>query len=198
MTECAPLISYSGYKDHRPAGVGKAIQYTKVKIDSKDPQNLVGEILIRGENVMTGYYKNEEATKNTIDKDGWLHSGDLGIMDKDGFVFIKGRSKSMILGPSGQNIYPEELESRLNNLPYVGEALILEKDGKIHALIYPDYDIIDKNNLTDEQVQKKMEENRKFMNEQLPPYSKIIKIDLYPEEFEKTPTKKIKRFLYEI
>ncbi len=198
MTECAPLISYTGYKTHKPEGVGKAIQYTKVKIDSKDPQNVVGEILIRGENVMTGYYKNEEATKNTIDENGWLHSGDLGIMDKDGFVFIKGRSKSMILGPSGQNIYPEEIESRLNNLPYVGESLILEKDGKIHALIYPDYDIIDKKNLTDEQVQKKMEENRKFLNEQLPAYSKIIKINLYPEEFEKTPTKKVKRFLYEI
>lgn len=170
----------------------------EVKIDSPDPQRIVGEILTRGENVMLGYYKNPESTTQAIDADGWLHTGDLGIMDKDGNVTIKGRSKNMLLGPSGQNIYPEEIEEKLSNLPYVCENIVIQQsDNKLAALIYPDFDEAFKQGLTKEDIEKIMEENRVTVNAELPAYSQIARIKIYPEEFEKTPKKSIKRFLYQ-
>ncbi len=169
----------------------------QIKIDSKNPESEAGEILIKGENVMEGYYKNEEATKKTL-IDGWLHTGDLGIIDNDGFIFIKGRSKSMILGPSGQNIYPEELEARFNNLPFVTESLIIEKSNRLIALVYPDLDAADEAKLKSADIERIMEQHRVDVNKNLPQYSQIVKIKLYPEEFEKTPKKSIKRFLYQI
>jgi long-chain acyl-CoA synthetase len=147
---------------------------------------------------MQGYYKNEAATKAAIDKEGWLHTGDMGILDEDGFIYIKGRCKNMILGPSGQNIYPEEIESRLNNMPLVQESLIIEHKNKLTALVYPDIETVDSRKISDEKLKIIMENNRKKLNEQLPAYSHINNLEIYPEEFEKTPTKKIKRFLYTI
>jgi len=158
----------------------------------------VGEILVKGENVMTGYYKNEEATKNAIDSDGWLHTGDLGLIDPDGDVFIVGRCKDMILGPSGQNIYPEGIEAQINNLPYVQESLVIEKERKLVALVFPDFDRVYAENLDERKLGEIMDHNRDVVNRDLPVFSKISKIEIYPEEFEKTPTKKIKRFLYTI
>jgi len=198
MTECGPLISYSAWDIHRPKAVGLPVETLEVKIDSTDQQNIVGEILVRGENVMEGYYKNKEATENAIDKNGWLHTGDLGLIDKDGFIYIKGRSKDMILGPSGQNIYPEEVEARLNNMPFVQESLVLDKNGSLVALIYPDLEMMDTENITEADLDKIMEDNRKNLNSQFPSYINISRIELYPEEFKKTPTKKIKRFLHTI
>ncbi|MBN2412954.1 AMP-binding protein [candidate division KSB1 bacterium] len=198
MTECGPLISYTAWDNHRLEAVGLPVDTLDVKIDSNDQQNIVGEILVRGENVMDGYYKNQQATDNAIDQDGWLHTGDLGLVDKDGFVFIKGRSKDMILGPSGQNIYPEEIEARLNNMPFVQESLILDKNGSLMSLVYPDLEMMDTENVTETDLLKIMEDNRKQLNSQLPSYINIMKIEIYPKEFEKTPTKKIKRFLHTI
>jgi long-chain acyl-CoA synthetase len=198
MTECGPLISYTGWKTHRPQSVGTPVDTLEVKIDSEDPKNVVGEICVRGENVMYGYYKNDEATNQAIDQDGWLHTGDLGVVDEDGFIYIKGRSKDMILGPSGQNIYPDEIEAKLNNMPYVQESLVLDKDNKLYALVYPDLELVDAQKLTEADVKTKMEENRRTLNQTLPAYSVITRIDLYPEEFAKTPTKKIKRYLYRV
>jgi long-chain acyl-CoA synthetase len=197
MTECGPLISYSGWETIKSRSCGKSLPTLEVKIDSANPETEPGEILIRGENVMDGYYKNEEATKNTI-IDGWLHSGDLGIIDSDGFIFIKGRSKSMILGPSGQNIYPEAIEARLNNLPFITESLIIEKDNRLVALVYPDLDAADQEKLSTSDLETIMEQHRVELNKILPSFSQISKIKLYPEEFEKTPKKSIKRFLYQI
>lgn len=199
MTECGPWVSFSpNHKIHRLQGVGKFVDTLEVKIDSEDPHNKPGEILVRGENVMQGYYKNEAATKAAIDKEGWLHTGDMGILDEDGFIYIKGRCKNMILGPSGQNIYPEEIESRLNNMPLVQESLIIEHKNKLTALVYPDIETVDSRKISDEKLKIIMENNRKKLNEQLPAYSHINNLEIYPEEFEKTPTKKIKRFLYTI
>ena len=169
-----------------------------VEIDSSDPENLVGEILARGDNVMLGYYKNPEATAQAIDKEGWLHTGDLGTMDKDGNVTIRGRSKNMLLGPSGQNIYPEEIEEKINNLPYVCENIVIQQsDNKLAALIYPDFDEAYANGLTPADIERVMEENRTAVNAELPAYSQIARVKIYPEEFEKTPKKSIKRFLYQ-
>ena len=198
MTECGPLISYAGWETHRLASVGTIVEYLKVKIDSENPHEVVGNILVRGENVMLGYYKNDEATKEVLDDDGWLNTGDLGTIDSDGYIFIKGRSKNLLLGPSGQNIYPEEVETQLNNLPFVQESLVLEENGRLFALIYPDLELADEKGLDEAQLRIRMEENRKYINARLPAYSAISKIGLYPEEFEKTPTRKIKRFLYDI
>ena len=197
MTECGPLISYIGWEKIRPGSCGIGLPTLEIKIDSLNPQTEPGEILIKGENVMDGYYKNEEATRNTI-VDGWLRTGDLGIIDNDGFIFIKGRSKSMILGPSGQNIYPEEIEARLNNLPFVTESLIIEKDNRLVALVYPDLDAADEAKMTSADIEIIMEQHRVEVNKLLPQYSQITKVKLYPEEFEKTPKKSIKRFLYQI
>ena len=169
----------------------------EVKILSADPENVPGEIICRGPNVMLGYYKNEKLTEETIDKDGWMYTGDLGIMDKEGNIFIKGRSKSLILGPSGQNIYPEEIEDHLNNMNLVNESVVISENDKLVALVYPDFDEALKQGMTDEQIATVMEQNRQELNEILPAYEKISQIRIYHEEFEKTPKKSIKRFLYQ-
>jgi long-chain acyl-CoA synthetase len=198
MTECGPIITYDSWKTTRMYSAGKAVVNMEVKIDSEDPYSVVGEILVKGDNVMLGYYKNEEATRQTIDADGWLHTGDLGIIDKDGYLYIKGRSKNMLLGPNGQNIYPEEIEAQINNLPYVQESLVIEQDGKLIALIFPDFDAADKDGIPTSNLEKIMEENRHLVNKALPAYCQIVKVKLYPEEFEKTPKRSIKRFLYQM
>lgn len=196
MTECGPLIAYHGWKTCPQYSCGLPINYCEVKIDSTDPLNDVGEILIRGDIVMDGYYKNPEAT-NKVFVDGWLRSGDLGIFDKKGFLFIKGRSKSMILGPSGQNIYPEEIEARFNNLPYIQESLVVEHNGKLVGLIYPDYDSIKQQGMSDDDIMPVLEHHREEINKHLPQYSQVKMIKVYQQEFEKTPKKSIKRFLYQ-
>ena len=198
MTECGPLIAYEDWKSFKKASCGKPVHRMEVKILSPDPQNIVGEIVCKGDNVMLGYYKNPEATAEAIDKDGWLHTGDLGIMDELGNVTIKGRSKNMILGPSGQNIYPEEIEDKLNNMPYVSESIIiLQADGKLAALIYPDFDDAFAHGLDEKAVENAMEANRVQLNTELSAYEQIARIKIYHEEFEKTPKKSIKRFLYQ-
>ena len=198
MTECGPIICYEDWKRFKPGSCGKAAPRMEVKIDSPDPENIVGEILTRGDNVMLGYYKNPEATAQVLDKDGWLHTGDLGIMDAQGNITIKGRSKNMLLGPSGQNIYPEEIEDKLNNLPYVCESIVIQQqDHKLLALIYPDFDEAYANGMSPEDIEKAMETNRTLLNSELPAYSQISRVKIYPEEFEKTPKKSIKRFLYQ-
>ena len=198
MTECGPIICYEDWKSYKPGTCGKAAPRMEVRIDSSDPANVVGEILTRGDNVMLGYYKNPESTAQVLDKDGWLHTGDLGVMDKDGNITIKGRSKNMLLGPSGQNIYPEEIEEKISNLPYVSENIVIQQsDNKLTALIYPDFDEAYAQGLTDDDIARIMEENRVAVNAELPAYSQIAHVRIYPEEFEKTPKKSIKRFLYQ-
>lgn len=198
MTECGPIICYEDWKRFRMGSCGKAAPRMEVRIDSPDPQHIVGEILTRGDNVMLGYYKNEEATKQIFDADGWLHTGDLGIMDEEGNVTIKGRSKNLLLGPSGQNIYPEEIEEKLHNLPYVAESIVIQQnDNKLAALIYPDFDEAYAQGMSNKDIEVVMEENRVTLNSELPAYSQISRIKIYPEEFEKTPKKSIKRFLYQ-
>lgn len=196
MTECAPLISFSPADEFVAKSSGKAIPVMEIKIQNKDSKTGIGEILVKGENVMAGYFKNQEATDSMIDADGWLHTGDLGTVDEDGNVFIRGRSKSMILGPSGQNIYPEEIEAKLNNMPFVMESLVVEKGGRLYALVYPDYEAVDLEKLDQNQLEKVMEENRIALNAIVASYESIAKIQLYPNEFEKTPKKSIKRYLY--
>lgn len=198
MTECAPIICYEDWKFFKAGSCGKAAPRMEVKIDSQDPEHIVGEILTRGDNVMLGYYKNPEATAQVIDAEGWLHTGDLGVMDKEGNVFIKGRSKNMLLGPSGQNIYPEEIEEKLSNMPYVCENIVIQQsDNKLVALIYPDFEEAYANGLSQTDIEKAMEANRVAVNAELPAYSQIARVKIYPEEFEKTPKKSIKRFLYQ-
>lgn len=198
MTECGPIICYEDWKRFKPGSCGKAAPRMEVRIDSPDPQNIVGEILTRGDNVMLGYYKNPEATAQILDADGWLHTGDLGVMDEEGNVTIKGRSKNMLLGPSGQNIYPEEIEEKLNNLPFVAECIVIQQnDNKLVALIYPDFEDAYSQGMSDSDIGAAMEENRTTLNAELPAYSQISRIKIYPEEFEKTPKKSIKRFLYQ-
>lgn len=198
MTECGPIICYEDWKRFKPGSCGKAAPRMEVRIDSPDPQNIVGEILTRGDNVMLGYYKNPEATAQILDADGWLHTGDLGVMDEEGNVTIKGRSKNMLLGPSGQNIYPEEIEEKLNNLPFVAECIVIQQnDNKLVALIYPNFEDAYSQGMSDSDIEAAMEENRTTLNAELPAYSQISRIKIYPEEFEKTPKKSIKRFLYQ-
>lgn len=197
MTECGPLIAYAPAKEAKIGSCGRPVDTLEVRIDSNDPENEVGEILMRGENVMVGYYRNEEATKMVLDEEGWLHSGDLGLMDKDGFIFIKGRSKSMILGPSGQNIYPEEIESVLNNRACVAESVVIQRDGKLIALIYPDEEAVKSMGLTHQELEEKLEAYRKEMNKEFPAYMAISRIVVHSEPFEKTPKQSIKRFLYQ-
>ncbi len=196
-TECAPIISYADWREHRPGSCGKAAPRMEVKIDSPDPQNIVGEILARGTNVMLGYYKNPEATAATLDKDGWYHTGDLGVMDEDGFIYIRGRSKNMLLGASGQNIYPEEIEDKLNTLPYVSECIVIQKGEKLYGLVHPDYDEAQKAGLDDNALRAQMEQNRQDLNTMVAGYEKLSGIKIFKEEFEKTPKRSIKRFLYE-
>lgn len=197
MTECGPLLSYDDWQTFKQGSCGKAVNRVQLRIDSADPQNTVGEILAKGDCVMTGYFKNPEATATAIDQDGWLHTGDLGLMDSDGYLFIKGRSKNMLLGPNGQNIYPEEIEDQLNNMQYVTESIVIEQDGKLTALIYPDFDSLNAARIKESEIPSIMEENRKALNQTLPAYSQISKIKIYNEEFEKTPKRSIKRFLYQ-
>lgn len=197
MTECGPLIAYEQWDTYKAGSCGRVVDRMEAKIDSEDPINTVGEILVRGTNVMLGYYKNPEATKSCFTKDGWLRTGDLGTIDEDGFIFIKGRSKTMILGSSGQNIYPEEIEQQLNNMAYVAESLIVSQNGKLVALIYPDWEQVDKQGIDHNKIEILMQENIKDLNELLPGYSKISGIKMYQEEFEKTPKRSIKRYLYQ-
>lgn len=198
MTECGPLISYEGFAKTKRMSSGKILDIMELKIESAEPGKVPGEILVRGENLMEGYYKNEEASKEAIDKDGWLHTGDLGIADKDGFIYIKGRSKSMLLGSSGQNIYPEEIESKLINLPFISEAVVLmNKDHRLEALVFPDMDQVKSEGVADD-LAAKMEENRKEINMHLAAYESLLKMHIHDKEFEKTPKRSIKRFLYKL
>lgn len=196
MTECGPLISYDGWRTTKLFSSGKPINFLEIKIDA--PKGAIGEILVRGENVMVGYYKNPEETAKVFDKDGWLHTGDLGIIDDDGYLFIKGRSKSMILSSSGQNVYPEEIESKFYNFPLVSEVLVVNKNSMITAMIYPDQDRILKHNLKPEQVEKVLLNYLKRVNEELPAYMQVKRIEIRNEEFIKTPKRNIKRHLYEL
>lgn len=196
-TECAPIITYADYKDFVPTSCGKAVVHMEVKIDSHDPQNVPGEILARGLNVMLGYYKNEEATRETLDKDGWYHTGDLGLMDAEGNVFIKGRSKNMLLGSNGQNIYPEEIEDKLNSMTMVTESVVVQDGDKLVGLVFPDFDEAKNLGLNNDDLVNLMEQNRQQLNEILPAYSKLSSIEIHAEEFEKTPKKSIKRFKYQ-
>ena len=197
MTECAPIISYAAWDKAKLFSCGKAAPRMEIRIASSDPVNVPGEIQVKGANVMLGYYKNEEATAESFTEDGWMRTGDMGVIDEDGYLFIKGRCKSMILGPSGQNIYPEEIESAINTMPYVIESLVIDSNGKLVALIYPDMELAGKDGMDKAAVLKKMEENIAAVNVDMPNYSKIAGVKLVPEEFEKTPKKSIKRYMYQ-
>lgn len=196
MTECGPLISYTGWDKTKLGASGKPVDTLEVTIDSSDPQHEVGEIILRGENVMLGYYKNEKATREMIDEKGWMHTGDLGIMDSEGNIFIKGRSKTMLLGPSGKNIFPEEIEAVINNMDYIAESLVISEDDKLVALIYPDYEMMKNDNISEEHLLSIFEETKKAVNEKLPDFMAVTKFRIHPEEFAKTPKRSIKRFLY--
>ena len=198
MTECGPIIAYEDWKRYKMGSCGKAAPRMELKINSKDPENQVGEIWCRGENVMLGYFKNPEATKEVLTDDGWLRTGDMGVIDSEGNLTIKGRCKNMLLGPSGQNIYPEEIEDKLNNMPYVAESLIIQQtDSKLIGLVYPDFDAAFAAGLDEKGVEQAMEENRLALNAELPAYSQLSRVKIFHEEFEKTPKKSIKRFLYQ-
>ena len=197
MTECGPLISYASWKTTQLGASGRVVDELEIRIDSEDPHHKSGEILIRGNHVMKGYYKNEEATKAVISPSGWLHSGDLGVTDRHGNIYIKGRSKSMILGPSGKNIYPEEIEARLNNRFMVMESLVIERDDKLIALVYPDFDALEKAGATREQLPEIFKGYIHDLNHHLPKYIRIADFEIVPSEFEKTPKRSIKRFLYQ-
>lgn len=197
MTECGPLISYSPWNEFIPGSSGKILDIMQVRIDSEDQYSMTGEIQVKGENVMTGYYKNEEATKEVLTEDGWLRTGDLGNIDVDGNIFIRGRSKTMILSSSGQNIFPEEIEGKLNNLPFISESLIIERNKKLIALVYPDYESLDSLGLNqDDNLKTIMDENLKSLNKVVAGYEKVSSIQIYPTAFEKTPKRSIKRYLY--
>jgi long-chain acyl-CoA synthetase len=197
MTECAPLICHSRWDEILYTSCGKTVANMETKVISEDPERIPGELVCRGMNVMLGYYKNESATAQTIDKDGWLHTGDMAIKDADGNIFIKGRCKNMLLTASGQNIYPEEIEARLNNMPYVNESLVILKENKLVALVYPDNEDAFSHGMNKKQLEEALELNRIELNKVLPAYSQITQVKLYPEEFEKTAKKSIKRFLYQ-
>lgn len=197
MTECGPLISYASWDTTKLGASGRPVDTLEVTIDSGNPQKEIGEIILRGENVMLGYYKNEEATREIIDDDGWMHTGDLGLMDREKNIFIKGRSKSMLLGPSGKNIFPEEIESVFNNMDYIAESLVISEDNKLVALIHPDYEMMKRDNITEEQLNKIFEDARKDVNERIPDYMAVHKFRIHPEEFVKTPKRSIRRFLYQ-
>lgn len=197
MTECAPLISFSLSDNYIPHSSGKVLDNMQVRIDSENPLKIPGEIQVKGQNVMLGYYKNKEATKEIFTEDGWLKTGDLGTLDKDKNVFIRGRSKSMILTASGQNIYPEELEAKLDNLPFVAESLVVNRKGKLIALVFPDYESMDSTGVKLEEIPRIMTKNKETLNKMVASYEKIAEIQVYPTEFAKTPKKSIKRYLYE-
>jgi long-chain acyl-CoA synthetase len=196
MTECGPLISYASWDTTKLGASGRPVDTLEVTIDSADPQKELGEIILRGENVMNGYYKNEKATRDIIDESGWMHTGDLGIMDKDGNIFIKGRSKSMLLGPSGKNIFPEEIEAVINNMDYIAESVVISEDNKLIGLIYPDFEMMKRDNITEEQLVPILEKTRKEVNNRIPEFMAVHKFRIHPVEFAKTPKRSIKRFMY--
>lgn len=198
MTECGPLIGYVHHSKHKLFSCGYAIDDIEVKISSESPSEIPGEVLVKGDNVMLGYYKNDEENKRTFTKDGWMRTGDMGIIDSDNYIFLKGRTKSMILGSSGQNVYPEEIESQLNNMPYILETVVTDdSNSKLIALAYPDYETLDRKGINSkEEIEKLFEKNKQIINKTLPAYMQLTKIQLYPEEFKKTPKKNIKRYLY--
>lgn len=196
MTECGPLISYEAWNKTRPASAGKLVDRMEIRIDSEDPQNIVGEIQVKGQNVMLGYYKNEEATKETFTEDGWLKTGDLGVIDENNFVFIRGRSKNMLLSASGQNIYPEEIEAKMSNQNYVSECVVAMRDSKLHAIVYPDFEAMQADKVEESDLPNIMEVNRNRVNAELAKYEQITMVELVNEEFEKTPKKNIKRYKY--
>ena len=198
MTECGPLITYAPAWESKPRTVGRVVDRMEVRIDSADPLNLPGNILVRGDNVMKGYYKNEKATREVFpDNSGWMNTGDMGLIDEEGYVTVCGRSKTMILGASGQNIYPEEIEQKLNNLPYVNESLVIDDGGALVALVHPDFDSARAQNIDQEKLARIMDQNLAQLNSEMPAYSKVKRIKIMEEEFEKTPKRSIKRFLYQ-
>lgn len=197
MTECGPIIAYDGWETVKLYSCGKVAPNLEIKIDSSDPENIPGEVMVRGENVFLGYYKNEDATKAVFTEDGWFKTGDMGVVDKDGYLFLKGRCKCMILGPSGQNIYPEEIETVLNSLSYVIDSLVIEDNGGLTALIYPDFQLAEKDGMSAEQLQARIESLVKSANDLLPNYAKVKTVEIMPEDFERTPKKSIKRYLYQ-
>ena len=197
MTECGPIIAYDGWETVKLYSCGKVAPNLEIKIDSSDPENIPGEVMVRGENVFLGYYKNEDATKAVFTEDGWFKTGDMGVVDKDGYLFLKGRCKCMILGPCGQNIYPEEIETVLNSLSYVIDSLVIEDNGGLTALIYPDFQLAEKDGMSAEQLQARIESLVKSANDLLPNYAKVKTVEIMPEDFERTPKKSIKRYLYQ-
>ncbi|MBP5550297.1 MAG: AMP-binding protein [Bacteroidales bacterium] len=197
MTECAPIISYVHWDKTRLGSCGKAAINNEIRIDSEDPENIPGEVQVRGANVFLGYYKNEEATANSFTEDGWFRTGDMGVMDDEGYLYLRGRSKCMILGPSGQNIYPEELEAVINNLTYVVDSLVVEEDGGLTALIYPDYHQGELDGMSRAQLEKRLTDAMPEVNREIPNYAKIKKFEFMPEDFERTPKRSIKRYLYQ-
>lgn len=196
MTECGPLVSYCPWDSQREGSCGKLVDRMELRVDSPDPVNVPGILYVRGDNVMKGYYKNNDATKEVFDRDGWMNTGDICNVDSDGYIYIRGRDKNMILGPSGQNIYPEEIEQKINNMSYVAESLVVDEDNKLIALIYPDLENASKQGITTGELESLMDSNIKSVNEQLPSYSQISRVKVYMEEFEKTPKRSIKRYLY--
>lgn len=196
MTECGPLVAYAPWDIQRMGSCGKIVDRMECRIESSDPENTPGELWVKGANVMKGYFKNQDAT-DAVMKDGWMNTGDLCTMDKDGYIYIRGRNKNMILGPSGQNIYPEEIEQKLNNMPYVAESIVIDGDGKLVALIYPDMNQATKDGIPMDNMENIMNENIKTLNKELPAYSQLSKVKIYYQEFEKTPKRSIKRYLYQ-
>lgn len=196
MTECAPLISYTPWRKFQVGSVGRTLPIMETIVMSEDPEHIPGEVCVKGVNVMKGYYRNPEATKAVLDKDGWLKTGDMGTRTPDGTLFLRGRNKTMLLSSSGQNVYPEEIEAKLNNMPFIAESLVVERDGKLVGLVYPDYPALDKMEMTSNDLNNIMEKTRKELNQLVAPYERLSKIQLVPNEFEKTPKRSIKRFLY--
>ena len=197
MTECAPIITYSDWKTEKLYSCGEIVPNMEMKIDSPDPQNIPGELLVRGANVFLGYYKNPEATAEALDEDGWLHTGDMGIIDAEGSLFLRGRSKCMILGPSGQNIYPEEIEAALDVRPYFVESLVIEDEGGLTALVFPDFDQGAKDGMNQKEFTKYIKSTLPDINKDLPNYARLKNIEVMSEAFERTPKKSIKRYLYQ-
>lgn len=197
MTECGPLISYAPWTEARPGSCGRVVTRMKARVDSPDGTSIPGVIWVKGDNVMQGYYKNPEATAEAISSDGWLNTGDTGVIDSDNFIYLRGRDKNMILGPSGQNIYPEEIEQKLNNMPFVSESVVISDGGKLVALIYPDYDLLAGEGHPAEETEQIMNDNILQLNKELPAYSQLARVRLMSEEFEKTPKRSIKRYLYQ-
>ena len=195
-TETAPLITFANYDKYKIASCGPVVDHMEAKVVSPDPANVPGELIARGMNVMLGYYKNEEATNAVLDKDGWFHTGDLATMAPSGHIYIKGRIKNMLLGANGQNVYPEEIEDKLNNMPLVGESIIIQRDTKLVALVHPELEDKEAMDFDDDDIKGIMDENLKTLNNQLPPFCKIAAIEIQKEEFQKTAKKSIKRYLY--